>query len=70
MALISLGINCGPLDMPENGFVSLSGTAEGATATYSCKHGFVLEPEGENIRVCNRSGNWNGSVPKCRSKWH
>ena len=67
---ILLVINCGPLDEPKNGFVSLSGTAEGATAAYSCKHGFVLEPEGENMRVCNRSGNWTGSASKCRSMYY
>ena len=60
-----LEINCGPLDEPENGFVSSSGTAKGDTATYSCKTGFVLE--GEDMRVCNHSGNWTGSVPECRS---
>ena len=65
-----LAINCGPLDEPKNGFVLLSGTAVGATATYSCRPGFVLEPEGENLRVCNRSGKWTGSVPKCRSMYH
>ena len=65
-----VGINCGPLDKPKNGFVLLSGTAEGATATYSCRHGFVLEPEGENTRVCNRSGNWTGSASKCRSMYY
>ena len=65
-----LAINCGPLDEPKNGFVLLSGTAEGATATYSCKHSFVMEPEGENIRVCNHSGNWTGSASKCRSMYH
>lgn len=64
-----LGINCGSLNEPQNGFVSLSATAVGATATYSCKQGFVLEPEGENTRVCNQSGNWTHSVPVCRGKY-
>ena len=63
-----LGIDCGLLDEPKNGFVSLSGTAEGDTATYKCKPGFVLESERENMRVCNHSGNWTGSVLECRSK--
>ena len=39
----------------------------GAIATYSCKPGFVLE--GEDTRVCNRSGNWTGSVPECKSMY-
>ena len=64
-----LGIKCGPLDNLKNGFVSLNGTEVGATATYTCKPGFVLEPEGENIRVCNQSGNWTRSVPVCRGKY-
>ena len=62
-----LGIHCEPLDEPQNGFILLSGTREVATATYSCKPGYVLEPGGENIRVCNRSGNWTGSVLECKS---
>ena len=60
-----LEINCGPLNEPENGFVSSSGTADGDTATFSCKRGFVLE--GESTCVCNRSGNWTCSLPECRS---
>ena len=64
-----LGINCGPLDAPQNGFVSLSGTAVSDSATYSCKPGFVLEPEEGRTRVCNHSGNWTGSVPECRSMY-
>ena len=63
-----LGIDCGSLDEPKNGLVLLSGTAEGDTATYSCKPGFVLEPGGENMRVCNHSWNWTGFAPVCRSK--
>ena len=59
-----LGVNCGLPDA-KNGIVSLSGTAEGDIATYSCKPGFVLE--GENIRVCNHSGIWTRSAPECRS---
>ena len=63
-----LEIKCGPLDAPQNGFVSSNGTAVGATATYSCKPGFVLESGGERIRVCNHSGNWTGCIPQCVSK--
>ena len=61
-----LGINCGSLNEPQNGFVSLSATAVGATATYRCKPGFVLEPEEGNARVCSHSGKWTGSAPECR----
>ena len=67
LALLGI-IDCGPPDEPQNGSISFRGTKEGATATYSCKPGFVLEPEGENIRVCNHSGNWTGSVLECKSK--
>ena len=65
-----LVIDCGSLDEPENGFVSLSGTEVGDTATYSCKPGFVLEGEGENMRVCTCFGKWTGSVPECRSMYY
>ena len=64
--LILLETNCESLVEPENGFVSLSSTADGVIAIYSCRPGFVLE--GEDTRVCNRSGNWTGSMPECRSK--
>ena len=62
-----LGINCGLLDEPKNGTISLRNIIEGVIATYSCKPGFLLE--GEDIRVCNRSGNWTGSIPECRSMY-
>ena len=65
--LLSLGIDCGSLNEPKNGFLLLSGTAEGDTATYSCKPGFVLTPGGGNTRICNHSGKWTGLVPECRS---
>ena len=63
----ALGINCGQPDEPKNGTVLLSNIGEGVIATYSCKPCFVLE--GENTRVCNRSENWTGSVPECRSTY-
>jgi len=62
-----LGVNCGLPDEPKNGIASLSGTGEGDIVTYSCKPGFVLELNGENMRVCNHSGIWTGSVLECRS---
>ena len=65
-----IGINCGLLDDPKNGTISFSNIGEEVVATYSCKPGYVLEPEGENIRVCTCSGNWTGSVPECRSKYY
>ena len=67
-----LGINCGPPGVSEGGVVSSNGTGVGSVATYDCKPGFVLEQEGGNKRVCNRSGNWTGSIPECKStysKW-
>ena len=63
-----LGVNCGLPHEPKNGIISVEGTGKGAIATYSCKPGFVLEPGGDNMRVCSHFGNWTGSVPKCRSK--
>ena len=64
-----LGINCGVLDEPKNGTISLRNIIEGVIATYNCNPGFVLEPEEGDMRVCTHSGKWTGSVPECRSMY-
>ena len=52
-------------DIP-NGRVDLTGTFVGATATYSCVTGYILE--GDRQRECQNNGQWTGSEPSCRSK--
>ena len=57
---------CGRLKPPDNGDVQLTGTTIGSSATYSCSEGFNLE--GDNIRVCQESGEWSGVEPVCSSE--
>ena len=60
------GVDCGPLDYPEKGEVSLSGTTVGSVATYSCEAGYALD--GGIKRECLASGIWSGTAPTCISK--
>ena len=59
-------MDCGDLDDPENGEVSLTGTILGSEATYSCNRGYVLV--GESKRVCQSNGEWSGEAPSCERK--
>lgn len=64
--ILLIGVDCGDLDDPENGEVSLTGTTFGSNATYSCNDGYFLE--GESSRVCQSDGNWSGEAPTCERK--
>ena len=48
----------------KNGYVSI--TEEG-TAIFDCEEGFILM--GKDTLTCGESGNWDGYVPNCISKW-
>ena len=61
-------MDCGDLDEPENGEVSLTGTTLGSKATYSCDDGYVLE--GESRRDCQSNGKWSGKAPTCERMLH
>ncbi len=61
--MLSLEVNCGPLNHPVNGFVSFTGTTFGLTATYTCDTGFELI--GFSSRVCEIIGSWSGEEPVC-----
>ena len=54
---------CPDLFDPDNGEVILSGRSVGSLAQYSCGVGFILT--GREVRVCQRSGDWNGTAPTC-----
>lgn len=56
-------VDCGPLDNPEDGAVSLTGTTYISVATYSCDSGYVLM--GDEMRTCLDTGLWSGSTPTC-----
>ena len=58
-------VDCGNLTDISNGLVSLTETTFGSIATYSCDEGFGLQ--GSSERVCEATGQWNGSEPLCES---
>jgi len=53
----------------ERGFVDGSSFSDGVVcfnrsrAVYICNDGFVLM--GNEVRVCQTDGNWNGRTPQC-----
>ena len=59
-------IDCGSLDDPTNGVVSVSSTTFSSTAIYSCNTGYALT--GDDMRTCLESGRWSGSEPTCTGK--
>ena len=58
-------INCGPPDIPQNGYVILRSerTYLDDYALYSCGSGYSLE--GKEQRVCQENGLWSGDLPGC-----
>ncbi len=63
---MTVAVDCGTLPNPSNGFVSLTTTTLGSTASYDCNNGFSLE--GVRSRECQADGTWSGDEPSCRSK--
>ena len=59
-------VDCGLLDNPENGFVTLFSTSFRSVATYECLDGYTLE--GDSTRTCQADATWSGSEPTCRRK--
>ena len=45
------------------GVVCYNGTTAGSRAVYTCTAGYDLV--GNEARVCQSDGNWNGSIPEC-----
>ena len=60
-------VDCGILQNPSNGYIELSGTEEGSTATYHCNEGYELE--GNQIRECGSDGMWSGEEPTCEGEF-
>ena len=59
-------VDCGDLDDPNNGQVSLDGTIPGSIATYTCDPGFGLV--GVMERMCQANGQWSGNEPTCEGQ--
>lgn len=55
--------NCPSLDKPNNGDVSVSSTAPGSTANYSCGSGYALN--GPVTVKCKSDGTWSDAAPSC-----
>ena len=55
--------DCGPLEDPENGFVTFSDTLEDTMALYGCSVG--REIQGDQTRTCLDSEEWSGNEPTC-----
>ena len=64
MYICGLISECGPIELPCNGNVTVRGTAPGDTATYSCMTGFELQ--GDPRRTCQDNGEWSGVTPCCK----
>lgn len=60
-------MDCGLLENPSNGQVTLSGTVFESVATYQCDSGFNLV--GNVERVCQASGEWSGTDASCDGKF-
>ena len=62
---LSSVIDCGPPEIPQNGYVTLpSGqTHLDDYVLYSCGTGYTLE--GREQRVCQENGLWSGDMPGC-----
>lgn len=62
-----LAATCGLLSSPKNGLVSFTGVTIESEAMYSCFPGFILI--GDEIRTCQKNGQWSGQEPHCRGKY-
>ena len=68
-----VAIHCAEIPLaPANGTRSGSDTTFGSTVTYTCNHGYSLYStlQGQVNKItlaCMADGNWNGSVPQCKS---
>ena len=56
-------VDCGELEAPENGTLSVGETTYGETAIHSCDAGYELG--GDALRVCQADGSWSGTVATC-----
>ena len=64
--ILNIAVDCGDLDDPENGQVSLTGITFGSKAIYTCNDGFELV--GSSVRMCLATGEWMGEAPVCERK--
>ena len=58
--------DCGALDPPLNGTVSVDKTVYESIAMYTCDDGYILM--GERHRLCLANGSWSNEEPMCKHK--
>ena len=56
-------IDCGVLDSPANGQVSVGATTLGNTASYTCNAGYTVSSA--ETRTCQADGTWSGAAATC-----
>ena len=56
-------VDCGGLENPTNGLVTLEDTVFESVATYSCQDGYTQV--GDDTRLCVADGTWSGDAPVC-----
>ena len=56
-------VRCPALCPLEHGQLTMTGTAVGDTAYYSCEPGYQLE--GSETRTCQNTSDWTGNHPIC-----
>ena len=61
--IYSAVVDCGTLDDPTNGIVSVSTTTYNSVANYSCNIGHTVT--GDDMLTCLETGSWSSSVPTC-----
>ena len=60
----SIVVDCGKLEHPRNGIVTLKKTVYNSVAIYKCEGGYKLV--GPSKRICLASGQWDGKAPICK----
>ena len=70
MPFFFTAIDCGnPPDVANGAYTLSDGTVLGSVATYSCNSGYTLARPAANSLTCRPSGNWGGTVPRCRGRY-
>ncbi len=60
-------VDCGSLANPRNGIV-IGNSTFGSEVTYVCDQGYTIS--GNDSRVCQSNGEWNGTAPECEGLSH
>lgn len=59
-------VDCGVLESPLFGEVTVNDTVFESIANYTCQRGYSVN--GTSIRLCEGDGQWSDSMPQCIRK--